>query len=222
MLSVPFNVIHVDAHSDLGSGANRSAIFYQVEVLSREVPDRVDLPIGIKHVNSGKYLVTVIANRWVRSLAYVYPTDPKPKPAPYRSPGITPTELRHLFEHDPEYAVRIINDIGMTTADVSRMLSDEADEQFVSPPVQDLPGWLFADGEDWRSNRITLQRFTMDEIKQPGNRQPLHVEPSVPFQLIPGNDFRCEGVTHLFLARSHGYCPRDADDALPVIREYFN
>jgi hypothetical protein len=74
-LSHPFGVVHVDGHSDLGSGVNQS-FQYIDELLALPLEKRLNPRMGPKAINSGNYLLAVIANRWLTHLSYVYPSDP--------------------------------------------------------------------------------------------------------------------------------------------------
>lgn len=79
ILVAPFNVVHADAHSDLGSGwPNESPRFYETELLAHPLEERISPRVGTDALNSGNYLVAAVANRWVYELKYVYPTDPLP------------------------------------------------------------------------------------------------------------------------------------------------
>ncbi len=72
----PFCVVHVDAHSDLGSGwSNRSFTFIETELLALPSEQRRHPAFAPEHLNSGNYLLGAIANRWISQLTYVYPID---------------------------------------------------------------------------------------------------------------------------------------------------
>jgi hypothetical protein len=72
----PFCVVHVDAHSDLGSGwNNRSFTFIETELLALPIEQRRHPVFGPEHLNAGNYLLGAIANRWISRLTYVYPVD---------------------------------------------------------------------------------------------------------------------------------------------------
>jgi hypothetical protein len=49
----PFCVVHVDAHSDLGSGLNNSCTFIESELLALPIEQRPHLTFGPEHLNSG-------------------------------------------------------------------------------------------------------------------------------------------------------------------------
>jgi hypothetical protein len=46
-------------------------------------------------------------------------------------------------------------------------------------------------------------------------------EPPVPFKCIEEREFSLDCVTHIFLAQSPEYTPVEANELLPIIREYF-
>jgi hypothetical protein len=75
-ITAPFEVAHIDAHSDLGSGLfNRSCTFIERELLGMSLEERRHPAFGPDHLNSGNYLLGVIANRWMSRLTYVYPAE---------------------------------------------------------------------------------------------------------------------------------------------------
>ncbi|BES65585.1 hypothetical protein SANA_20240 [Gottschalkiaceae bacterium SANA] len=65
-LKIPFDVIHVDAHSDFGLGSSSwtEVVF---DLLHREVRDRA-YP---SKLNEGNYLTYAIANRWIKEISFV-------------------------------------------------------------------------------------------------------------------------------------------------------
>jgi hypothetical protein len=79
------------------------------------------------------------------------------------------------------------------------------------PPLSDVPAWIFRNG-DWRTRLIELKHEDDD---------PVPTEPPVPFNWVTDREFSLAGVTHMFLAHSPEYTPVEADELLPVIREYF-
>ncbi len=68
LLKVPFDVIHVDAHSDLGNGGSVHKLF---EVWAYE-PDKLGKD---PHANSANYLAFALVNGWVRALVNVRRKD---------------------------------------------------------------------------------------------------------------------------------------------------
>ena len=72
-LIVPFKVIHVDAHADLGLG-DAGWMYLMTELLSLPVEQRSTPAHGkSSSMNEGNYLVFAVANRWISSVLYVYP-----------------------------------------------------------------------------------------------------------------------------------------------------
>lgn len=73
-LSPPFDLVHVDAHSDLGMGG-AGYVFILTKLLKRPVNQRADglLPdgSGMEGLTFGNWIAFVIANRWIRSLTFV-------------------------------------------------------------------------------------------------------------------------------------------------------
>jgi hypothetical protein len=81
-LNAPFEVVHVDAHSDLGSGwLDDSPRFVETELLALPLEKRSD-GIALIGVHSGNYLTAAVANRWLSRLTYAFPTHPQPPPIP--------------------------------------------------------------------------------------------------------------------------------------------
>jgi hypothetical protein len=190
----PFNVVHVDAHSDLGSGwSNRSCTFIETEVLAMPAEERRHLPFGKDHLNSGNYLLGAIANRWISQLTYVYPTDRIE--AAQIQPGSLPR-----FEDG-------LRDLG-------RLLSANRE-----PPVNDLPAWIFRNN-DWKTELIELKHCRSGSHRG-FCELPVHTEPPVPFKCVVAEEFNSDSFTHVFVAHSPEYTPVEADRLLPIIREYF-
>jgi hypothetical protein len=54
-----------------------------------------------------------------------------------------------------------------------------------------------------------------------GPLSPISVEPSVPIEMIPANEFAATGYTNMILAHSEEYCPETAGTLIPIIRDYF-
>lgn len=68
----PFDVIHVDAHADMGMGD--SGYVYLLSDLLALPPDRRYEPRqAYDAMNAGNYLMFAVANRWINSLTYVFP-----------------------------------------------------------------------------------------------------------------------------------------------------
>jgi hypothetical protein len=89
-LTSPFRVFHVDAHADLGMG-DLGWHYLSTELLALPLQSRVEPRFSSIGLNSSNYLAFVIANRWIDSLTYVYPTGPST--AAGRAGGICPDDL---------------------------------------------------------------------------------------------------------------------------------
>jgi hypothetical protein len=75
-LDAPFEVVHVDAHADLGMG-DAGYLYLLSEFLALPLEQRNNPRFASNALNSGNYLTFAIANRWIRKLTYVYPTAPR-------------------------------------------------------------------------------------------------------------------------------------------------
>ncbi|MGD0775158.1 MAG: UPF0489 family protein [Candidatus Solibacter sp.] len=192
----PFNVVHADAHSDLGAGwPNRSCTFIETELLAMPIEERRCPAFGPDHLDSGNYLLGVIANRWISQLTYVYPAD-RMETAPGQ-PGSLPR-----FEDAMRELARL----------------QRTDQE---PPVSDLPAWIFRNN-DWTTRHIELKHYHPARHRRScADDQPVHTEPPVPFNCVEDRKFSLPGITHVFLADSPKYTPVEANELLPVIREYF-
>jgi hypothetical protein len=69
-LTVPFDVVHVDAHSDLGLG-DAGYLYLMTDVLHRPVVERVNLQVGRHRLNAANYLAFAAGCRWLRRLTFV-------------------------------------------------------------------------------------------------------------------------------------------------------
>ena len=63
-LIVPFKVVNVDAHSDLGMGST-SWTYLQSDFLSRDLNDRPNAPQGDDGINFGSFLAFAFGCRWI-------------------------------------------------------------------------------------------------------------------------------------------------------------
>ena len=84
-------------------------------------------------------------------------------------------------------------------------------------PVHDLVAWVFQN-DDWHTGLIQLKHRKQDGTWK---TDPIHAEPTVPFELTEETSFDFSGFTHMVVARSPQYTPVSADDLLPTIRDYF-
>ncbi len=76
-LRFPFDVVHVDAHADLGMG-DGSWHYVSTDILHRPEQERI-LPVegGPSGLNQSNFLLFAIACRWIRELTFVYHPDCK-------------------------------------------------------------------------------------------------------------------------------------------------
>jgi hypothetical protein len=178
-LDNPFEVAHLDGHSDLSFG-DSSCEYVLKTTLALPADQRSRPPRKIHRMNDGSYLTFAIANRWVERLLYVYPVCP--------------------------------------WSDYERRRK----EAFRESP-RDLSCILFKD-QNPASGAIQLRHLDDKgflNASMGGTVTPIKVEPEVPFFLTPANRFLHNGFTHMILAHSEKYCPPEADNLIPVIREYF-
>src|ERR1041384_5829102 len=68
-LSVPFNVVHVDAHADLGLGYDLDYLY--TDFLSLPRADRPYAPRSDKGINLGSYLSYAVRCRWISGIDFV-------------------------------------------------------------------------------------------------------------------------------------------------------
>jgi len=70
-----------------------------------------------------------------------------------------------------------------------------------------------------------LRRISLEEKERmafgSGNFQPIHTEPAVPFDCLPGTEFTSGNFTHMVVAQSPQYLAAAADQLPGVCREYF-
>jgi hypothetical protein len=74
MLVAPFEIVHVDAHADIGLG-EASWVYLLSDFLALPLAARREPPQRTGALTSGNYLTFLIANRWVKKLTYVFPRD---------------------------------------------------------------------------------------------------------------------------------------------------
>jgi hypothetical protein len=195
LLSVPFNIVHIDAHSDLGQGED--SLYIERELLALPVIQRRCLNDGADcHLDSGNYLLFAIANNWVDNLTCVYPVEPVFP--------IQDTSGKHVA---PEQELRSFG------SHCDKILYGEE----LLPC--DIPAWIFRES-DRRTGIIELKQYRLNQ--SPLCHDPtLNTEPPVSFKNQASNDFHLSGFTHFFLARSPQHTPKKADRLLPLIRKYF-
>jgi hypothetical protein len=69
-LTVPFKIVHVDAHSDLGMGFH-SWPYLHSEFLSMDVRERPGARRGDDGVNFGSFLAFAVGCRWISEIDFV-------------------------------------------------------------------------------------------------------------------------------------------------------
>jgi len=74
VLECPFELTHVDAHTDMGFG-ERDWDFIVHELLHKEPTSRLTPKQDPPHLNSGSFLAYAIAVRWISKLTFVHHTD---------------------------------------------------------------------------------------------------------------------------------------------------
>jgi hypothetical protein len=201
VLSAPFNVIHVDAHADLGLG-DAGWVYLLSEVLALPTTQRSEPRFGPRALNSGNYLAFAIANRWIGNLTYVFP---------YRKPpGVQDIISIDVFEGEKF----------SRTISLGAPVNETGD-----PRPADLMPVLFR-GRSTRTGLIELRRYSPDTVMSVGDAtlsppEPMHVEPVVPFNYTEADRFRFDGFTHLTVAQSPQFTPASADHLLPILRDYF-
>ena len=200
VLVVPFDVIHIDAHADLGLGEG-GWIYLLSELLALPPAKRSTPRVGTGALNSANYLAFAIANRWIRKLTYVFP---------YRKPRKRRRILMDVYEGDE--LVR--------TVPAYATMNEERE-----PRPSDLMPLLFHNS-DTRTNVIELRHFSPDAVKTLAwatvPPTTIHVEPAVQFEYIQSDRFRFDGFTHMTVAQSPQYTPASADELLPIFRCYFS
>lgn len=195
-LQVPFRVVHVDAHADLGLG-DAGYIYLMTELLRLDVSDRRDPRRGPAAMNEGNYLAFAVANRWVSSLTYVFPTEPEDLAAAREARRAAQAKMfGQLYEAIP--GPRRPNDL--MAYHFHRM--------------------------DPQTNLLELKHYqAWDNVARvvPGETWPAPVrcEPQVPFSTVEQAEFADDGFTHLTVAKSPLYSPASADHLLDVIADYF-
>ena len=70
-LTAPFDVVHIDAHADLGED-DASWPFIGGELLHQPVADRPNLLDGREGLHEGNFLAIAVACRWIGALTYVH------------------------------------------------------------------------------------------------------------------------------------------------------
>lgn len=75
-VSAPFELVHVDAHADLGVGQWKPYEYLLADLMHRKVKDRVDPVRGCEGLNRGTVVLFLAACEWLNKFHYVYhPAD---------------------------------------------------------------------------------------------------------------------------------------------------
>ena len=87
----------------------------------------------------------------------------------------------------------------------------------------DIPDRFFKD-YDRNSDRLqfkVLPPESFSGIRRPQDYSPLRLEPEIPVEVIPGDDFVSDAkFSFMFVAHSPRYTPPTADKLLPVLKRY--
>jgi hypothetical protein len=107
-LKTPFDVVHIDAHADLGLG-DASYTYILGDLLHALPSDRQDPKRGgSTGLHEGNYLAFAVACRWLRTLTYVYhPARRNDLPRFLFRGHDTATKLIELACYRPEDATRL-------------------------------------------------------------------------------------------------------------------
>ena len=75
VVSSPFELVHVDAHADLGAGQWKPYEYLLTDLMHREVKDRLDPVRGCEGLNRGTVVLFLAACEWLGKFHYVYHPD---------------------------------------------------------------------------------------------------------------------------------------------------
>lgn len=190
-LTLPFAVVHIDGHADLGAGLGTylTQRYIEVQLLALPVVERASPRFDSRNgINSANYLVAAIGNQWVSRLTYVQPSDPNP-----------------VQEGDFSEIMRL--------SEFLRGPDGNSVEQEVEDLPSDLPHWCFQNRDYTRIQLAHRQRES--------DRSPVRLEPPIPFEWKTGAEFEFSGFTRMVVAQSPQYTPASADRLLPIISDYF-
>jgi hypothetical protein len=203
ILAAPFEVIHVDAHADLGLG-DSSWVYLMTELLAQPPQNRVNPRRGPSGLNAGSYLAFAVAAQWVGSLTYVYPPSPKIEPTADVSEA-TPIQLQ------------IVHENGSVEMQELRLSFSDGNENVNEPG--DLHSYHFQDF-DTQAGMLQLKYYA-NRPDDPRLAPPNRLEPPVPFRAVRIDQFAGGDFTHVILAESPDFTPPSADALLPAIEKFF-
>lgn len=148
-----FEVDHVDAHSDLSFG-DASWHYILTQFLNLPVHERSDPERGVHRLNEGTYLTFAIANRWISSLSYVYPTFPDQNSGGERDEFDDgyPPDLNRLLFRNQEFDPGFIELLHLSKSDADNMMFGQRVTHPISiepaVPIRFIPGNKFQ-GSDY-------------------------------------------------------------------------
>ncbi|QHN03422.1 hypothetical protein FTO74_08635 [Granulicella sp. WH15] len=148
-LSQSFEVDHVDAHSDLSYG-DASWHYILTQFLELPVDERSDPERGVHRLNEGTYLTFAIANRWISSLSYVYPTfqDQDSGNAKGGRDDGYPPDLNRLLFRNQEFDPGFIELRHLSKSDADNMMFGQRVGHPISiepaVPIRFIPGDKFS------------------------------------------------------------------------------
>ena len=114
LIAKPFEVVHVDAHSDLGTSGwghteNTDWSFVLTELLAIPIESRPGADVGFGVLHEGNYLAFALAYGWIDELTMVYPSDAEVRPRFSRlEPESFPNDLIPEFFRDRDPASELI------------------------------------------------------------------------------------------------------------------
>ena len=214
ILRAPFQVLHVDAHSDLGAGFGTGDLTYlMTEFLLLSPSSRTEPRRGRDAMHEGNYLLFALAARWIASLEYVFPPLLHPKQSRRSVSGSTASRSRiiHTFV-DPDGTVtnrELQAPIADRSAKRSRFSSS-------SKGGNDVPSFVLGPSH----HHVQLKSY-----RRPGDwgigATPMSVEPAVPFRRTQAAVFASPvAPTHVIFAQSPAWTPPTADALVPIISQY--
>jgi hypothetical protein len=189
-LEAPFTVVHIDAHSDLGSGGlgNNSPKFYETELMALPLEKRRFPREGADGMHSGNYLLAAIANEWICRLEYVYPIDPEP---------IDLTQIPALRASELGSRLRIAR-------------GEEDDHAY-----SEVPGCFYKD-DDPTTHLLQLRHLVYGQEENGAISSSREVE----FATTAAPDFQQTEITHIVVAQSPSFTPASADVLLSLLLKY--
>lgn len=132
ILKVPFDIVHVDAHSDMGMG-EAGWVYLMSELLALAVEQRRYPKIAPTFTTSGSYLPCVIANRWVRRLTLVFPSYIRDVESPDGSKA--PGDMMNLFFRNRDFNTKTIELEHRPAEDIDMLIYSNT----IPPPISTEP-----------------------------------------------------------------------------------